>query len=99
MAESIDAKSVSQHTSGQANGHAAVDCALLSSFQDLVVEHSQRSGSLSPLRRPGDHGVSSVSAVSWRALGDSPSTARASRRHRSQPFFIGVAGEERHAGV
>mmetsp|Transcript_8847 Transcript_8847/g.26519 ORF Transcript_8847/g.26519 Transcript_8847/m.26519 type:complete len:510 (+) Transcript_8847:174-1703(+) len=75
------------------NGFAARDGDHMSPFHGLAEAHKAQSDSLSPLRRPGDRSnVSSVSTVSWRALGDSPNTARASRRHRSQPFFIGVAG-------
>lgn len=66
-------------------------------FQQLSQEHGKRSSYLSPLKpstsAPAANGMMSAT---WRALGDSPGTARASRRHRSQPFFIGVAGMIHH---
>lgn len=63
-------------------------------FQQLSHEHSTQASSLSPLR-PASSALANATqdlSRSWRALGDSPGTARGSRRNRSQPFFIGVAG-------
>jgi uridine kinase len=66
--------------------------ALNDDFRRLV--HSSSCGaSLSPLKANSD--AWSPGSHSWRSslpAGDSPGTSRASRRHRSQPFFIGVAG-------
>lgn len=69
-------------------------------FRCMVSHDTANSGGLSPLKRAGNDAESPAS--SWRSQvpGDSPGTARHSRRHRSQPFFIGVAGEcpfQRHS--
>jgi len=62
-------------------------------FRSILSRDRDSSDGLSPLKRTGNS-AETPAAYSWRSNvpGDSPGTARASRRHRSQPFFIGVAG-------
>ncbi len=76
-----------------ANGTASSVEALNEDFQRVVSHDRQNSGTLPPLRGGGADGEMPA-AYSWRSglPIDSPGTARASRRHRSEPFFIGVAG-------
>ena len=65
---------------------------LNSDFMHMVNADSGNSEALSPLRRRAEHDAATPSWGHSAMPGDSPGTARASRRHRSQPFFIGVAG-------
>jgi hypothetical protein len=83
------AGSVPPMANGSGTQHASD--ALNDDFRRLV--HSSSCGaSLSPIKASSD--AWSPGSHSWRSNlpGDSPGTSRASRRHRSQPFFIGVAG-------